>query len=98
MGEEENREGEEDVDTLLTLSCIDRAHARETRKLQCETPAEHPPPPATHYWCMCSIRVHVRDSAGDVGAIKEHFCSAGRCDDSFMSVSELEGEPRGRQG
>lgn len=47
MGEEENNEGKEDVDTLLTLSCIDRAHASETRKLQRETPAEHTPP-ATH--------------------------------------------------
>lgn len=32
--------------------------------------------------------MHVKDRAGDVGAIKEHFCSAGRCDDSFMRVPE----------
>jgi len=34
------------------------------------------------------IRVHVKGRAGYVGAIKEHFCSAGRCDDSFMRVPE----------
>lgn len=37
--------------------------------------------------------VHVKDSAGYVGAIKEHFCSAGRCDDSFMRVPEEKREP-----
>ena len=36
---------------------------------------------------MHLIRVHVKDGSGDVGAIKEHFCSAGRCDDSFMRVA-----------
>lgn len=37
--------------------------------------------------------MHVKDSAGYVGAIKEHFCSAGRCDDSFMRVPEEKREP-----
>ena len=37
--------------------------------------------------------VHVKGSAGYVGAIKEHFCSAGRCDDSFMRVPEEKREP-----
>lgn len=41
--------------------------------------------------------MHVKDRAGCVGAIKEHFCSAGRCDDSFIRVPEEKREPRGRR-
>lgn len=35
MGEEENNEGREEMDTLLTLSCTDRVHTSQTRELQC---------------------------------------------------------------
>lgn len=56
MGEEQNNEGKEDVDTLLTLSSVDRAHASETRKLQCESPAEHTPrhPLTAHVFDTCA--------------------------------------------
>lgn len=89
---------------LLTLSCIDRAHTSETRELQlyvCPPPhsttslSHHPLPPINGVCaCMCVCVLDMKDSAGYVGAIKEHFCSAGRCDDSFMRVPE---EKRGNQ-
>lgn len=66
---------------LLTLSYIDRAHCSETR----EKPLGTPPPPTA----INGVRLlceHANERSGDVDAIKEHFCSAGRCDDSFMRV------------
>lgn len=43
---------------------------------------------------MCG---HVKDGSAYVDAIREHFCSAGLRDDSFMSTPVRERDPTGRQ-
>lgn len=44
------------------------------------------------------MRGHVNDGCAYVDAIREHFCSVGLCDDSFMSTPVEEGAAIGRQG